>query len=180
MADCPRLSLDMLQFVLGEKGFTSRSRFASRHPKTHEGGRRVHPREADVADVLVEVIREREGAPKVKRVPWETEAAPTDYGELFKFTAWALAKIRRENPKAKLVVNLSPGTPAMQPVMLLALQARLAGENFQAFHGTPQDKRRTPDEVMREVPWNLLAELAAMEIEGAASTTPSSGAIRTC
>jgi transcriptional regulator with AAA-type ATPase domain len=49
--------------------------------------------------------------------------------------------------------------------MLIALQARLAGDNVRAFQGTPRDKRRGPNDVVREVPWNLLAELAATPTE---------------
>jgi transcriptional regulator with AAA-type ATPase domain len=137
-----------------------------RRPRTPEtGGRLVHPREADVADELVKAIEDRKGAPEVKLVWWDTGAPPTDHRELFLFTARALADIRRENPRADIVVNISPGTPAAQTVMLLALQARLAGDDVRAFHGTPRDKRRGPNDVVREVPWNLLAELAATPTE---------------
>jgi transcriptional regulator with AAA-type ATPase domain len=125
----------------------------------------VHPREADVADELVKAIEDRRSAPEVKLVWWDTDAPPTDHRELFLFTARALADIRRENPRADIVVNISPGTPAAQTVMLLALQARLAGDDVRAFHGTPRDKRRGPNDVVREVPWNLLAELAATPTE---------------
>lgn len=146
-----------------------------RRPMTPEpGGRRVHPREADVADELVAALQHRKGAPEVKIVWWDTDAPPTDHRELFLFIARALADIRRENPRAGIVVNLSPGTPAAQTVMLLALQVRLAGDHVRAFHGTPRDKRRGPDDVVREVPWNLLAELAATPTEiDAAATRPA-------
>ncbi|APR75122.1 Psp operon transcriptional activator [Minicystis rosea] len=137
-----------------------------RRPRTPEmGGRRVHPREADVAEELIKAIEERKRAPEVKIVWWDTDVPPTDHRELFLFTARALADIRRENPRAHIVVNISPGTPAAQTVMLIALQARLAGDNVRAFHGTPRDKRRGPNDVAREVPWNLLAELAATPTE---------------
>lgn len=137
-----------------------------RHPRTPEtGGRRVHPRETDVADELVAAIQKRRGAPEVEIVPWDSDASPTDHRELFLFTARKLADIRRENPRAEIVVNISPGTPAAQTVMLLALQARLAGDNVRAFQGTPRDKRRGPNDVLREVPWNLLAILAATPTE---------------
>lgn len=126
------------------------------------GGRLVHPREEDVVQELRAALAERADAPDVEVLWWDTDAAPTSHRELFLFTASALAKIRRAHPRAHLVVNISPGTPAMQTVMLLALQARLAGDHVQAFQGTPRDKRRAPSDVLREVPWNLLAELAAM------------------
>jgi sigma54-dependent transcription regulator len=137
-----------------------------RRPKTSEtGGRRVHPRETDVAEELLKAIAEQKGAPEVKVIWWDTDAPPTDHRELFLFTSRALTSIRRENPRANIVVNISPGTPAAQTVMLLALQARMAGDDVRAFHGTPRDKRRGPSDAVREVPWNLLAELAATATE---------------
>lgn len=150
-----------------------------RRPRTPAtGGRRVHPGEADVAGELITAIQERKGAPEVKIVWWDTDASPTDHRELFLFTARALADIRRENPPAEIVVNISPGTPAAQTVLLIALQARLAGDNVRAFQGTPRDKRRGPNDVVRVVPWNLLAEIAATPTEiDDAGTRPAAWSI---
>jgi len=137
-----------------------------RRPRQPEPvARQVQPTEAEVAEELKKAIKEREGAPDVEIKWWVTDAPPTDHRELFIFTARTLAQIRQENPRAKIFVNLSPGTPAAQTVMLLALQARLAGENVQAVQGAPRDRRRDPDDVVREVPWNLLTELAATDTE---------------
>lgn len=137
-----------------------------RRPRQPEPfARQVQPTEAEVAEELKKAIKEIEGAPDVEIKWWGTDAPPTDHRELFIFTARTLAQIRQENPRAKIFVNLSPGTPAAQTVMLLALQARLAGENVQAVQGAPRDRRRDPDDVVREVPWNLLAELAATDTE---------------
>lgn len=147
----------------------------ARRPRTPEpDDRRVHAREADVVDELLEAIRQQKDAPETHVLWWDTDASPTDHRELFIFTARKLAEIRRDNPRANLVVNLSPGTPAAQTVMLLALQARLAGDNVHAFQGTPSHKRRSPTDVVHEVPWNLLAELAATPTEiASASTRPT-------
>jgi DNA-binding NtrC family response regulator len=149
-----------------------------RRPATAEkGSRRVHPREADVAEELGEAIAEHKGAPEVKVIWWDTDAPPTDHRELFLFTSRALMSIRRENPRANIVVNISPGTPAAQTVMLLALQARMAGDDVRAYQGTPRDKRRGPSDAVREVPWNLLGELAATATEDDASTRPAAWSI---
>nr|WP_269143410.1 sigma 54-interacting transcriptional regulator [Massilia phyllostachyos] len=43
--------------------------------------------------------------------------------------------------------------------MLVALQARILGDNVRAYQGIPKDKRQA-GEVLQEVQWNLLAELA--------------------
>lgn len=123
------------------------------------GGRRVHSAEVDVASELEREIINRQNAPDVEMVYWDTHFSPTDHKELFRFTARTLARIRRNHAKAQIIVNISPGTPAAQTVMLLALQARIVGENVLAYQGIPKDKRRT-QEVMQEVNWNLLAEIA--------------------
>lgn len=144
----------------------------ARRPKSREpGSRPVHPREEDVVEALVAELSKRSNAPEVEVFWWETDASPTDHRELFRYTAQKLTAIRQANPRALLVVNLSPGTPAMQTVMLLALQARLAGDHVQAFQGTPRDKRRVPADVVREVPWNLLSELAATPTGAAVDST---------
>lgn len=164
-----KMSGPTLEFLCNTASPAARSKkhyLFVRRPRTPEtGGRRIHPREADVADELVKAIAEQTVAPEVKVIWWDTDASPTDHRELFLFTARALANIRRENPHANIVVNISPGTPAAQTVMLLALQARMAGDDVRAFQGTPRDKRRGPNDALREVPWNLLGELAATATE---------------
>lgn len=138
-----------------------------RRRRTHEaGGRDLHPSEVDVAKELMREIDQQKG-PKVELVYWDTDVAPTDHQELFRFTAPALAKIRRTHPKAQIIVNLSPGTPAAQTVMLVALQARILGDNVRAYQGIPRDKRQT-GEVLQEVHWNLLAELARSGVDDTA------------
>lgn len=121
------------------------------------GGRGFHPSEVEVAEALRQEIR-KQGGPEVELVLWVTDDAPTNHQALFHFTAPALADIRRKHPKAQIVVNLSPGTPAAQTVMLLALQARVAGDNVLAYQAVRREHRRT-GQVLEEVPWNLLAEL---------------------
>lgn len=94
---------------------------------------------------------------------WDTCEPPTAYRPLFEFTVAQLREIRRRHPKAKIVINLSPGTPQMQTVMLLAVQARFAGEPVEIVQGIPAHKRRPAGRILEPVPWNLLGELNAME-----------------
>ena len=50
-----------------------------RRPKTSEtGGRRVHPRETDVAEELLKAIAEQKGAPEVKVIWWDGQGASGD------------------------------------------------------------------------------------------------------
>ncbi|MDD4915635.1 MAG: hypothetical protein PHW13_11445 [Methylococcales bacterium] len=113
-----------------------------RRPRTPEqGGRSVHPHEDDVAKELIAAIKQRSDTLEVKPVYWDTNASPTDHREIFIFTAEKLIHIRRENEKAEIIVNISPGTPAAQTALLLALQARFAGDEVRAYQGTPIAKR---------------------------------------
>ncbi|CAM2161392.1 Sigma-54-dependent transcriptional regulator [Paraburkholderia sacchari] len=122
------------------------------------GGRKFDASEVAVAKALIQEIGQQ-GGPNVVPLYWDTDAAPTDHQELFRFTAPALAEIRRKHPKAQIIVNLSPGTPAAHTVMLLALQARIVGDNVLAYQGIPTEKRQA-GQVLQEVNWNLLADLA--------------------
>lgn len=149
-----------------------------RRQRTPEaGGRDFHSSEVDVAKALMQEIR-TQGGPEVEPVYWDTDEAPTHHQALFRFTAPALADIRRKHPKAQIVVNLSPGTPAAQTVMLLALQARVAGDNVLAYQGNRREHRRA-GQVLEEVPWNLLAELGRRDDEHAADETWSLARART-
>lgn len=160
-----------LEFLLNPAspvaGQVGRLYVLARRPRAPEPDpRRVHPTEAEVVGELLGALSALAATIEVEVFWWDTDATPTDHRDLFIGTATALVEVRRANPQAEIVVNLSPGTPAMQTVMLLALQARLAGEHVRAFQGTPPDRRRSPRDVAREVPWNLLAELAAIPTEG--------------
>ncbi len=141
--------------------------------ESQSGGRRVHPREMDVVQELIAALAAHAAGLEVELLWWDTDATPIDHREIFLFTANSLAAVRRANPRAHLAVNLSPGTPAMQTVMLLALQARLAGDQVRAFQGIPRDKRRSADDVFREVTCNLLAELAATQTDSEVETERS-------
>lgn len=122
----------------------------------------------ELADNLVDEIGKDEYGPEVEIINWDTSAAPTDHQALFLFTAEMLTQIRRQHPNERIAVNLSPGTPAAQTVMLLALQARILGENVIAYQGVPKKYRKDESEVLQEVHWNLLDEL------GKNNTPPSS------
>lgn len=149
-----------------------------RRQRTPEaGGRDFDSSEVDVAKALMQEIN-AQGGPEVEPVYWDTDEAPTHHQALFRFTAPALADIRRKHPKAQIVVNLSPGTPAAQTVMLLALQARVAGDNVLAYQGNRREHRRA-GQVLEEVPWNLLAELGRRDDKHAADETWSLARART-
>lgn len=171
-----------LEFLLNEKS-PVRERIDKhyllvRRRRTPEAGERdFQPSEVDVAKALEHEITAL-GGPEVELVLWDTDQAPTNHQALFRFTASALAEIRRKHPKAEVIVNLSPGTPAAQTVMLLALQARILGDNVLAYQGIPR-KHRRGGQVLEEVSWNLLAELGQPDDDHSAVETWSIAKART-
>jgi transcriptional regulator of acetoin/glycerol metabolism len=122
--------------------------------------RRVHGREEDVAREVQRAIAERSDRIKVDVCLWDTTSPPTDHRGVFMFAARELARIRKTHMRDDIAVHLSPGTPAKHATLLLALQARLGGTNVRAYQTAPASKRHGVER-FEEVPWNLLAELAA-------------------
>ena len=57
--------------------------------------------------------------PELIKVPWKTDASPTDHAAIRPFAEKALGRARTENPDALLAIHLSPGTPAMHAVWLV-------------------------------------------------------------
>lgn len=89
---------------------------------------------------------------------WDTKTSPTNHDEILEFTGRELRSIRSQHPDAKLVINISPGTPQMQTVLLLALQAGLAAKPIEAVQGIPPQHRRD-GRVVEEVPVDLIGRL---------------------
>lgn len=56
--------------------------------------------------------------PEIVKLPWKTEAPPTDHAAIRAFAEQALRRVRDENPDGLVVIHLSPGTPAMHAVWL--------------------------------------------------------------
>ncbi|MEY8253060.1 MAG: hypothetical protein RPR91_11810, partial [Colwellia sp.] len=44
---------------------------------------------------------------------------PQDFGEIYQASEKLLASIQKQNPKAKITLQITPGTPAMQAVWIL-------------------------------------------------------------
>lgn len=57
--------------------------------------------------------------PEVERVPWRTASPPTDHAAIRPFAEETLQRIRKLHPAAHVVINISPGTPAMHAVWLV-------------------------------------------------------------
>lgn len=57
-------------------------------------------------------------APKIHVLRWKTAASPTDHQAIRDFAEKKLQSIRRDHPGSRIVIHLSPGTPAMHAVWL--------------------------------------------------------------
>lgn len=139
-----------------------RAYFLIRNAAPEGRPRAFHPHELDVYEALRTELVARVPSLKVEARQWITTEPPTAHRPIFQFTVEQLRAIRRKHPTATLVVNLSPGSPAMQTVLLLALQARVAGEQVEVVQGIPPEKRTT-GALLDPVSWNLLGELNSLE-----------------
>jgi DNA-binding NtrC family response regulator len=79
--------------------------------------------------------------PEIVRVPWKTQAAPTDHGAIRKVAEAALRRVRDENPGAHVFVHVSPGTPAMHAVWLVLCATGFVAPPVTMIQGTPKEKR---------------------------------------
>lgn len=84
-------------------------------------------------EALRETIKELHDAldpacPDIIKLPWKTNAWPTDHEAIRPFAEEALRRARDENPDALVVIHLSPGTRAMHAVWLaLGTSGLIAG-----------------------------------------------------
>lgn len=159
-----------LEFLFGDgspiaKQVERHYMFARCPTKPDRGQREVDPIEYEVAQALEAEIRRQPNAPEVRIVRWETSATPIDHKALFHFTTKELGEIRRNHPEATIAVNISPGTPAAQTVLLLALQARIAGDNVVAYQSIPEDKREPGQSPLQQVSWDLYWALSRTDDE---------------
>ena len=75
-------------------------------------------------------IQERDPAISVHPRYWRG-ASPTDHKGLFEFLRERLPDIRRQHPNRELILNVSPGTPAMHAVWILVAETGLVEPPFQ-------------------------------------------------
>lgn len=125
--------------------------------------RKQHALEAEVFEELRRELGDRLPDLKVEACPWKTSEAPTSHEAVFRFIVEQLRRIRGLCGGATLVVNLSPGTPQMHTTMLLALQAGYAGQPVEAVQGFRPRERKRPEQLLENVPWDLLGRLNRIE-----------------
>jgi DNA-binding NtrC family response regulator len=57
--------------------------------------------------------------PEINLRPWISDAAPTDHNQIRPFAEAVLREVREAHPDARVIIHLSPGTPAMHAIWLL-------------------------------------------------------------
>jgi DNA-binding NtrC family response regulator len=72
-----------------------------------------------LSETLAQLREELGGkCPEIERVPWKTSSPPTDHAAIRPFAEQTLQRIRKLHPAAHVLINVSPGTPAMHAVWL--------------------------------------------------------------
>lgn len=57
--------------------------------------------------------------PEIHERSWKSDAAPTSHDEIRPFAEAVLREVRDAHPTARVIIHLSPGTPAMHAIWLL-------------------------------------------------------------
>lgn len=69
-------------------------------------------------------------------------ANPTDHRAIFQYLEGEMQEIRRQFPGRKLVIHLSPGTPAMHAVWLLMAESGFIDEPLTVVQSVPREFRK--------------------------------------
>lgn len=68
---------------------------------------------------------------------WSDSSDPTDHRAIYDFLRSRLDQIRLQFPNRELVINISPGTPAMHTVWMLMAETGMIGEPFSVVKTIP-------------------------------------------
>lgn len=89
------------------------------------------------ADDTKRIIEERNPEINVHLRFWSDSSDPTDHRAIYDFLRSRLDQIRLQFPNRKLVINVSPGTPAMHTVWMLIAETGMIGEPFSVVKTIP-------------------------------------------
>ena len=104
--------------------------------------RTVHGRESEVATLLREELQRRHPDLQIDMRPWSTQASPIDHLAIYEFVSRVLTEVRREEPDARLVISISPGTPAMHACWVLAVGSGAVSGDVCMVQGLRERDRR--------------------------------------
>lgn len=89
----------------------------------------------------VSAIRQLDTQIRIKNFWWDGND-PTDHGAIFSFLKRKIYDIRKQYLERNLVINISPGTPAMQTIWVLMAETGLIPEPFTVVQGIPPHQRQ--------------------------------------
>ena len=76
---------------------------------------------------------------------------PQDFGEIYQASEKLLASIQKQNPKAKITLQITPGTPAMQAVWILLGKTKFQVEFLQSSREQGVQPVNIPFEISAEL-----------------------------
>lgn len=84
-----------------------------------------------------EIIEDRNPEIDVHLRFWSNSSDPTDHGAIYDFLRSRLDQVRLRFSSRELVINVSPGTPAMHTVWMLMAETGMIGEPFSVVKTIP-------------------------------------------
>mgnify|MGYP000269699306 CR=1 FL=1 len=92
-------------------------------------------------------------------------SSPQDFGEIYLAADKLLASIQKQNPKAKITLQITPGTPAMQAVWMLLGKTKYQVEFLQSSKEKGIETAHIPFDISAELQTaNQLAHLAQAKV----------------
>ncbi len=91
--------------------------------------------------------------------------SPQDFGEIYQVCEKLLTSIQRQNPKAKITLQITPGTPAMQAVWMLLGKTKFQVEFLQSSKEKGIETANIPFDISAELQTaNQLTHLAQAKV----------------
>jgi len=100
----------------------------------------LHSRDKEIGHSLQKVVSDHDSDIDVTLKYWNGDD-PTDHRQLFDFLRGRIPQIRRQFSGRDLVINVSPGTPAMHTVWMLMAETGFIDEPFSIVQTVPEPHR---------------------------------------
>jgi DNA-binding NtrC family response regulator len=100
----------------------------------------LHPQDREIGENLRDTIREHDNSVDVDLKYWNGDN-PTDHRQIFDFLRSRVSDIRQRFAGRELVINVSPGTPAMHTVWMLMAETGFIDEPFSVVQTVPEPHR---------------------------------------
>lgn len=95
----------------------------------------------EAAEETKGIIKKRNSEIEVHLRFWKDSSDPTDHKAIYSFLRRRLDQVRLQFPNRKLLINVSPGTPAMHTVWMLMAETGMVDEPFSVVKTVPAQFR---------------------------------------